>query len=127
MSTTVTILGQKWPVSPPSGPNGFTAAEEWMEEVNTNREDSGLRIMGAAIGLTTSVMSDSGITLEKSGYKILRYGGEVYGYLRQKGASANELLAAAPHCYKALTSLTTPSKKEVEEKQDFTSGGEKPT
>lgn len=123
MSTlaTIKILGRDWPVSPPSGPSGFTAAEEWRETVANHGESQGLRVLGAAIGLATQAARPSGETLEKHSYNMLSYGGAVYGWFRQQGASAEDLLTAAPACYQAILALVTPKELEVKKKVDFTS------
>ena len=125
MSTlaTIRLLGRDWPVSPPSGPSGFTAAEEWREAVANQSETQGLRLMGAAIGLATGLGRESKETLEKHGYSMLSYGGAVHGWLRLQGATPEELLAAAPVCYRAILELVTPKEQEVKEKVGFTSDG----
>ena len=79
--------------------------------------------MGAAIGLTSDAANASRETLEKHSYNMLSYGGAVYGWLRQQGATADELLAAAPACYQAVVSLVTPKEKEVKEKVGFSLDG----
>lgn len=129
MSTLVTInlLGKDWPVSAPEGPSGFTSCEEWREMLRDSSEAQGFRVMGSAIGLTTRVARDSGITLEKCGYKMLAYGGEIYGWLRQQGATNDELLIAAPICYRVLMPAKPPSEAEVKDKVNFTSDGAQST
>ena len=129
MSTLVTVnlLGKDWPVTKPEGPSGFTSCEEWREMLRDSTEPQGFRIMGSAIGLTTKVARDSGITLEKCGYKMLAYGGEIYGWLRQQGATNEELLAGAPVCYRVLMPVRPPTEAEVADKVNFTSDGVRPT
>ena len=118
MSTTAILLfGRTYPVSPPSGPSGFTSAEEWM--IHAGAENVGFRVLGAAIGLTTSLGKELGESLEKHKYDVLSYGGAVWGGLRQRGASVADLTATAGVCFPAIVSLVTPKEAEVQAAQDF--------
>lgn len=121
MSTTILLLGRTYPVSPPSGPSGFTSAEEWM--IHAGTENVGFRVLGAAIGLTTSLGKELGESLEKHKYDVLSYGGAIWGHLRQKGASVAELTATASVCFPAIVGLVTPKEVEVQSAQDFILGG----
>jgi len=121
MSTTILLFGRDYPVSPPSGPSAFCAAEEWMLHAHT--EALGFRVVGAALGLTTSLGKEAGCSMERSDYKILEYGAAVWGALRQRGATVAELSATAAACFPAVASLVTPKETEVRQAQDFTSGG----
>lgn len=122
----VTLLGERHSVSLP----GFAEREELINEwasVETNGPLASLRLAAAAIGLCTRVGRRVKASYTKMGCSPLAYGGEVYGFLRESGATPEEIGEAGVICLKELRAALAPREPDVAAREAFTGAGEGPS
>lgn len=87
-----------------------------------------LRIYAACIGLSTRLGRESGVDYGDCSCDPMVYGGRVYGWLREQGATAEEVSTAGIEILKVVLESLFPREVEVEaEKKDSVDGGETAT
>ena len=116
---TVALLGKDYDVKLPPQ---FAVKEDlvvaWGEsEGNTSRRQ---RVCGAILGVCCPDLGrEAGADYVKARFDPLAYGGAVYGYLRQKGASMGDVTTAAIPIVNRLYEQVFPRKEEVDKKVVF--------
>jgi hypothetical protein len=118
----VSILGGSYGVGMPD----FAAREEMMIAFGDARNKRGttlLRVYSAALGLCTRLGKESGASYQKSGFDVLNYGGEVYGWLRQQGVTPADIATAAIPVIIRVSEETFPRQDEVVEAVGNSEGG----
>ncbi len=115
----VNILGREWPVKLPPQ---FAVCEELVSAYGESVSDTGLlmRACGAILGISTGIGKEAGADYVKAGFKPLAYGGAVYGWLREKGATPQEVVDQAIPIYKQLAGKVFPRESEVAALSGFT-------
>ena len=114
----VKLLDKEHPVTLPD----FTSREELFQaylESGKKRGTAIFRVYGAAIGLTTRIGREghADVSFEECGYNVLTYGGKVYAYLRNAGASIEDVSAAGKPIFAAIQANLFPRASEVEEQR----------
>jgi hypothetical protein len=122
MPATVELLGNERTVALP----GFTEREELAAAYAQHAEDPmGLRrVYGAVIGLCTSLGAASGANWRASKCDVLTYGGSVYGYLREHGATVGDVAEVGISILAPLMVQLFPREAEVAEQAGFTPAAE---
>lgn len=90
----VTLLGEQHAVTLPD----FAAREELLVAYGDLRHRRGvavLRVYAAAIGLCTRIGRRSEADFARHRFDVLAYGGEVYGWLRERKATPEQIAQAA--------------------------------
>lgn len=108
----VALLGRDHTVTLPD----FAAREELLIAYGENRHRKGvavLRVYSAMLGLCTRLGRESGADYARHRFDVLAYGGEVYGWIRQRGGSPADLATAAAPLLAALSENLFPSDAEV--------------
>lgn len=109
----VEILGEKHTVTLPD----FACREELIVAWGDARSRKGvalLRVYSAALGLCTRLGRRSSADYAKHRFDLLSYGGEVYGWLRERGVTPAQLAEAAIPVIVAATEATFPRPGEVD-------------
>lgn len=109
----IELLGDKHAVILPD----FAAREELAVAWGQARDRGGialLRVLSAALGLCTRLGRQAGADYAKHRFDVLAYGGEVYGWLRSKGATPAEVRDAAMPVLVQVVRATFPTDDEVE-------------
>jgi hypothetical protein len=128
--STILILGLAYDIQPLPGPDAFAVAEEFLAardhalEVYGADAEAGrplvVRVTASALGLSTRIGREAGVSYAGCGYSMLAYGGAIYSYLRSKGASASEIMEAASPCAQAILLSIAPRENEVQAAVNFT-------
>ena len=115
----VNIVGREWPVKLPPQ---FTVAEELVRSYGESVDDNGqfLRACGAILGIATKIGNEAGADYVKAGFRPLAYGGAVYGWLREKGATPKEIAELAAPLYARMRDRCFPRESEVSAQAGFT-------
>lgn len=118
MPETVEMLGSEHPVRLP----GFVEREDLVVAWAKHRFDGMIlrRVYGAAIGLCTSLGAASGAKYHASKCDVLTYGGLVYGYLREQGATVEQVCGVGSAIVNPLSEQLFPREAEVAETAGFT-------
>ena len=107
------LLGKDHAITLPD----FTAREELLvayHEGNTRKGITLLRAYSAILGLCTRLGRSCGADYGKHRFDALAYGGEVYGWLRQQGATQADIAAQAIPVLTLLVEKSFPTVAEVE-------------
>ena len=118
MPQTIAIIGNAHPVSLPS----FTVREE-LAAAFAEQQDNGMklrRVYAAAIGLCTSLGSAARASYPKAGCDPLVYGDPVYAYLREKGASVEDVASVGVELLVPMLEALFPREEEVDAQAGFT-------
>lgn len=113
----IELLGRKHHVTPPD----FAACEDLMVCWSSAATRGGIplmRVAAAHIGLCTRLGRDAGGRYDSTTtvqYDLAGFGGTVYGYLRKRGVSVAEIMAAAQLLLPVVTQAAAPRESEVEE------------
>jgi len=78
-----------------------------------------LRVYSAALGLCTRVGRQSSVDYASCKCDPLVYGGRVYGWLREQGASAADVAEAAVPVLTAVMEALAPREAAIEAQEDF--------
>lgn len=115
---TITILGREWPVKIPPQ---FAVREELVAALGEASDHGGrtMRAYGAIVGVCTTVGREAGADYVKARFDAFAYGGAVYGWLREQGATPQDVTTAGAAIFPALTAGLFPREPEVKERADF--------
>ena len=119
MIETVTILGKQHVVTMPN----FAARESIVQaafEYGPTGDQRFLRVYGAAIGLCTGLGRLAKADFARSKYDILTYGGDVYSWLREQGATGTQIVEQGLPLVRAIAQATFPREEEVTDAVGFT-------
>lgn len=119
----VKLLGQEHAVVAPS----FAEREEIALAYATTRPRGGvalLRAYAAAIGLSTRIGRQCKVDYAACKCDPLVYGGQVYGWLRERKVSPEEIAVAGLVCVQAAVTAMAPREPEVQAAADFTGPAE---
>lgn len=83
-----------------------------------------LRVLAAAIGLSTKWGSRAGADYDRCGCSPTAYGGKVYSYLRAQGVPTGEIASAGSEIIVLICENLAPRETEVAAKAGFTEAGE---
>lgn len=125
MIETVAILGRQHVASLPNfaaRESLVLAAYEWSDAA----DHRGYRIYAAAIGLSTGLGRAAKADFARSKYDILTYGGDVYSWLREQGATAVQIVEAGLPLVRSYAEAIFPRQAEVEEVVGFFDGEPEP-
>lgn len=124
MPATVIILDQQFPVRLPN----FAAREDLVDAavraLNADNATSYRRVCAAALALCSSLGPLTGADYKRSGFDVLDYGGVAYSYLREKGATLDDIYQKGQAVIVALRFQLWPRKPEVDEMAGFTEAAE---
>lgn len=123
---TVTLLGRQHAVRLPS----FAEREELVLAVVDARErpvSVQLRIWSAAIGLATRIGTEAKASYAASRCDVLVFGGEVYSWLREQGATPADIRTAGQEVLTAVSNAMAPREPEVAAAADFSGRSEAPS
>lgn len=113
---TVTILGPQEVRIPPQ----FAVREELILAYNDAGSFSARqRVNSAVIGLCTPLGKAAKVDYVRARFDVLAYGGAMYGYLREQGASMADVATAAKPILEYLDKLLFPSEAEVVAEANF--------
>jgi len=121
---TITILGAQHVTTQPPD---FAAAEEVVLHLDRYRVAGGdaislntIRVLSAAIGFVLpGLAAAAGANWYGGGCDVLKFGGKVYGYLRERGATPEEVAAAGMEAVQMCAEKMFPRKSEVEQRAGF--------
>ena len=100
----------------------FAEREELAIAYNDTHQRGGLalqRAFCAALGLCTRIGRECGTTYHQHKYDALGYGGAVYGWLREQGATPKQIAEAGLPCIIACCEALAPRQPEVADKVVF--------
>jgi len=123
---TINLLGREHAVRLPL----FAEREELVTaavEASKRGLNTQLRILSAAIGLGSRLGAEAGADYVATRCEPLVYGGLVYGYLREKGATPSDIRTAGKTILDAVVLSLAPRESEVAAAQDFTRPSEGPS
>ena len=109
----ITLLGRSHAIALPD----FAAREELMVALGETQARAGsarLRAYAAALGLCTRLGRESGADYAGHRFDALAYGGAVYSYLREQGATPADVATAAVPLAAILAESTFPRQAEVD-------------
>lgn len=122
---TCEILGRRYVAARPD----FATAEELVAQLAgvdlTDAAGVGRvhRIAAAVLGCCTQIGTAAKADWVKSGCNALRYGGQVYSWLREQGVNPMQICEAARPFTVALKQIVFPRDVEIAEKTSFFGGG----
>ena len=118
----VEILGRKHAILLP----GLAEREEIILALGDEDASPAVkrRARAAALGLCTRLGRESGTTLAAHGYDVLAYGGAVYGWLREQGATMMDVAVQGNACIDAVAMGLAPREAEVESALGNSGAGE---
>lgn len=122
LPSSIAIAGASWPASLPS----LGVREELAVRYSQAQETGGhaaLRVLAAAVGLCSAAGGASRASLSRMDYRILDYGEAVYSWLRERGASPQEVAEAGSVCLTAIVESLAPRASEVEAAAGFSAPG----
>jgi hypothetical protein len=108
----ISLLGRSHAITLPD----FAAAEELLAALGETKDGAPsrrLRAMSAIVGLCTRIGRESGADYAAHRFDALAYGGEVYGWLRAKGAKPADIATAAMVILGPLSESLFPREQEV--------------
>ena len=108
----INILGAQHVATPPNFADREALVMAWGEH-GPSGEHRSVRCYAAAIGACCGLGRMAGASLAKSKYDVLAYGGEVYSWLRERGATTAEIIAAATPILESLGAALFPRESEV--------------
>lgn len=118
--TTITLMGRDWPVTLPD----YAIREELVLCWGEHAEKGGmglLRAYAALLGMCTPIGRVSGANYAVAKCVPLVYGGPVYGYLMEHGATKKAIVEAALPLATSLAEVLFPREADVAAQVDFTS------
>lgn len=107
----------------------FAAREELLVAYGGARDRGGvalLRVYAAAIGLCTRLGREAGADYGAHRYDVLAYGGAVYGWLRQGGASVKLIAELGGPLIVSVSESLYPRQSEVDAAAGNSGAGEAP-
>lgn len=113
----IELLGAKHGITLPDLVEREELALAWRD--TGDRVYAQVRVGAAAIGLLTRLGRRSGVTYEECKCNPLVYGGKVYSYLRDQGATPTQVQDAGRELILLIVRNLAPREKEVKEKEDF--------
>lgn len=120
---TIQIAGASWPTSMPS----LATREDLVLRYGAAQDGGGglgvLRVLAAAVGLCSGVGPAAKASLPRVDYRILEYGDAVYSWLRERGATPQEIAEAGGACFAALVGQMAPREAEVDAAAGFSGPG----
>ena len=118
MPETIEVLGRKYPVTLPS----FTIREELAAAFAEHQSDGMMlrRVYAAAIGSCSQAATASRASYAKCGHNPLTFGGEIYAYLREKGASVEDVASVGVELLVPMLEALFPREEEVDAQAGFT-------
>jgi hypothetical protein len=122
----VELLGREHAVRLPL----FAEREELVSaavEASRRGLNAQLRVLSAAIGLGTRLGAESGADYAATRCEPLVYGGLVYGFLRERGATPVDIRTAGKIVLDAMALSLAPRESEVAAAQVFTRPSEGPS
>jgi hypothetical protein len=122
----ITILGAQHVVALPNFADRELLIMAWTAH-GADGDQRGVRVYAAAIGACCGIGQRAGASLAKSKYDALAYGGEVYSYLREQGATPIEIVQAATPLLRTLAEALFPREPEVVDAAGFTDAAGPPT
>ncbi len=123
MTEPVSILGRKHIADLPSFGQREELVHLWFASSESGNWSRAARVSAAAIGLSCGIGAQSGTTWAKSGADLMVYGERVYSYLREQGASVEDVATAALPLLQEMTTALFPREKEVDAAAGFSEGG----
>jgi hypothetical protein len=122
--TTITISGKAYPVTLPDFATREDVAMAWHDAASKSDGPRLRRVAGAAIGLCTPVGRLAGASFDGSG--LLLYGGKVYGWMRERGATIPAIVEAGGEVVSVCSDGLFAREAEVEARAGFSdpSGGD---
>lgn len=123
----IEIMGERLPLVRPD----FGTAEELVQQLNAAdgrvKQTGGVarvtRTRAAVLGLCTQLGDRAGASWVKCDCNVLEYGGRVYSYLREHGATQEQILQASTPIIGWLIQWLFPRDKEIVEKERFFGAG----
>lgn len=116
---TITILGREYKVKLP--PQFAVVEELVLAHGEAHGNDSRtLRVFGAILGISTDLGREAKADYVKARFDVLAYGGAVYSYLREKGATPAQVYSAGISLLPTLQARAFPRAAEVTERAVFT-------
>lgn len=119
MIEAVTILGRQHVVTLPNFAARESLVMAWGEYGPTG-DPRGFRIYAAALGLATGLGRLARADFARAKYDLLTYGGEVYSWLREQGATTLQIVEAAQPLLAEMASALFPREEEVVDAAGFT-------
>lgn len=122
-TTTIRLLDQDWPVNLPD----FAARDEMLEaarEASDAQSPSVLRVCAALVALCSPVGRELRVDYVKARCNPLVYGGAAYSRLLERGATSEQIVAAAGVILPLLRTSRFPTVPEVAETVDFSPAAE---
>ena len=122
MPEKIEVVERVWPVSLP----GFTEREELVAALSKHQSDGLMlrRVYAAAIGLCSGVGALTQVSYARCGHDVLTYGGKVYAYLREHGASVDVVSETGFELLIPMARQLFPREEEVAEQAGFTDAAE---
>jgi hypothetical protein len=121
MAGTVEILGKQHIAALPS----FGVREELCVLWGQHGQEGGhraLRVYAAAVGLSCGIGAAARADLRKTGWDLLGYGDAVYSYLREQGATSQDVVRAGVALLGEMAQDLFPREKEVDDAAGFSEG-----
>lgn len=108
----VTLLGKTYPVRVPTQ---FAIREELVMAYQQAGDDFSRRqrVLGAVLGLCTEIGKESKCDFVRANFSVLGYGGAVYGWLRERGASMADVAIQGTPIVAHLDTILFPREAEV--------------
>lgn len=82
-----------------------------------------MRLMAATVGLATRIGERAKLSYTRLGCDVLAYGGAVYGWLREQGATDEQIVTAGIALYREVVGTHAPTKEEVKAEMGNSEGG----
>lgn len=124
---TVEILGARWPLIRPCFATieevGQAALRACQEVAQVGGQGRFYRTYAAVLGVTTQLGDKAGANWERAQCNPLVFGGQVYSYLREKGATADQIATAAQPVVVWLLAEAFPREAAIKAQENFTGAG----
>lgn len=121
--TFIVLLGEKHGITLPPFAEREELAVAWSDARARSSSSSQLRVAAATLGLCTRLGRRAGADYTACKCDVLAYGGKVYSWLREQGASPKDVKLAGDEAIVQVSNTLAPREPEVAAQADFSEAG----